>query len=92
MPDASMSDDSALILDAVDKFLEKDVAPYVRNLEAADEYPTAGRRQVGRVGHVRRDDLAGIRSAWGWRSKPIRKLSSGWQLYGCRFPVFSIRT
>ena len=40
MPDASMSDDSTLILDAVDKFLEKDVAPYVRNLEAADEYPT----------------------------------------------------
>ena len=28
-----------LILDAVDRFLERDVRPYVRELEAADEYP-----------------------------------------------------
>lgn len=37
-PDAH-SDDSALILDAVDKFLERDVRPYVKDLEHADEYP-----------------------------------------------------
>lgn len=39
MPDSVQQDDSAIILDAIDKFLEKDVAPYVRELEAADEYP-----------------------------------------------------
>mgnify|MGYP003674088043 CR=1 FL=1 len=50
MPDASMSDDSRLVLDAVDKFLEKDVAPYVRNLEAADEYPTQVADKLAELG------------------------------------------
>ena len=33
-----MNDDQ-IILDAVDKFLERDVAPYAKDLELADEYP-----------------------------------------------------
>jgi hypothetical protein len=33
--------DEALILDAVDHFLERDVRPYAHDLEAADEYPKA---------------------------------------------------
>ena len=28
-----------MVLDTVDQFLERDVRPYVRDLEAADEYP-----------------------------------------------------
>ncbi len=39
MPDSVQQDDGTIILDAIDKFLAKDVAPYVRDLEAADEYP-----------------------------------------------------
>ena len=34
------SDDEALILDTIEQFLERDVRPYVRELEAADEYPS----------------------------------------------------
>ena len=33
------NDEETLILDAVEQFLRRDVRPYVRELEAADEYP-----------------------------------------------------
>ena len=42
MPDSyhtEVEQEEALILDAVDQFLERDVRPHVRELEAADEYP-----------------------------------------------------
>ena len=39
MPDSISSSDSAMILDAVDKFLVKDVAPFVREYESEDKYP-----------------------------------------------------
>ena len=32
-------EDEALILDSIDRFLERDVKPYAHDLEAADEYP-----------------------------------------------------
>jgi len=41
LPDALIDSDNTLILDAIDKFLEKDVAPYVREFESADKYPQA---------------------------------------------------
>ncbi len=51
MPDAGpTSEDSALILEAVDKFLERDVAPYVRDLEAKDEYPQAIADKMAEMG------------------------------------------
>ena len=33
------NNEETLILDAVEQFLRRDVRPYVRELEAADEYP-----------------------------------------------------
>lgn len=39
MPDAMLETENTMILDAIDKFLERDVAPYVRELEATDTYP-----------------------------------------------------
>jgi len=36
---AMSAEDEALILDSVDQFLERDVRPVARELEAADEYP-----------------------------------------------------
>lgn len=39
MPDALNDSDNSLILDAIDKFLEKDVAPYVKEFESQDKYP-----------------------------------------------------
>ena len=41
MPDSVQSEDNTLILDAIDKFLEKDVAPYVKEFESEDKYPQA---------------------------------------------------
>ncbi len=35
------SDDEALILASIDRFLERDVAPYAHELEATDTYPQA---------------------------------------------------
>ena len=37
--DAAAREDDALILDSVGQFLEREVRPQVRALEAADEYP-----------------------------------------------------
>jgi alkylation response protein AidB-like acyl-CoA dehydrogenase len=39
MPDAMLETENTMILDAIDKFLERDVAPYVRELESTDTYP-----------------------------------------------------
>jgi len=39
MTDTNTDEDEALILQAVDQFLEREVRPYVHELEAADEYP-----------------------------------------------------
>ena len=51
MPDAGpTNEDSALILEAVDKFLQRDVAPYVRDLEAKDEYPHAIADKMAEMG------------------------------------------
>ena len=33
------AEDEALILDSIDRFLERDVKPHVRELEASDTYP-----------------------------------------------------
>ena len=35
------SDDEALILASIDRFLERDVAPHAHELEATDTYPQA---------------------------------------------------
>ncbi len=39
MPDSLENPHSNQILDAIDKFLERDVSPHVRELEASDTYP-----------------------------------------------------
>ena len=39
---AADDDDERMILDSVDRFLEKDVRPYVRELERTDTYPGTG--------------------------------------------------
>ena len=44
------SEDETLILDAIDQFLERDVRPHVRALEAADEYPQAIADKIAEMG------------------------------------------
>jgi alkylation response protein AidB-like acyl-CoA dehydrogenase len=47
---AAVADQDNLILDAVDRFLEREVRPHVRALEAADEYPRAMADGVAALG------------------------------------------
>ena len=37
--DKNITEDEKLILGSVDKFLEKDVKPYVKEFESEDKYP-----------------------------------------------------
>ena len=91
MPDASHVDDNTLVLDAVDKFLERDVAPYVREFEAADKYPQEiadKLAELGLMGRRSRRSMAGL----AWTLLRIRKSLNGWHAFGCRSQAFSIRT
>ncbi len=38
-PESNLSNDESLILDSVDRFLERDVRPFAHDLEASDTYP-----------------------------------------------------
>jgi alkylation response protein AidB-like acyl-CoA dehydrogenase len=52
-----------LILDSVDRFLARDVAPYAQKLEAADEYPediVAAMRELGLFGAVIPEEFGGL--------------------------------
>ena len=44
------SDDETLMLDSIEQFLERDVRPYVRELEAADEYPSVIADKMAELG------------------------------------------
>ncbi len=81
MPDSVAHDDSALILDAVDKFLEKDVAPYVRDLEAADEYPQAiadKMAELGLFGATISPDYGGLGLDVQTYAKIVERVSAVW--------------
>ena len=44
------TDEETLILDSIEQFLERDVRPYVRELEAADEYPAVIADKMAELG------------------------------------------
>jgi alkylation response protein AidB-like acyl-CoA dehydrogenase len=44
------NDDEALILASIDRFLEREVAPYAHELEATDTYPQAIVEQMKELG------------------------------------------
>ncbi len=64
-PQPPTSDDQqeTLILQSVDRFLEREVRPVVRELEAADTYPAAIADKLATHGALRRDDRARARRA-----------------------------
>ena len=43
-------EDEALILDSIDRFVERDVRPYAHDLEAADEYPREIAEKLAELG------------------------------------------
>ena len=71
MPDSVQSEDNTLILDAIDKFLEKDVAPYVKEFESEDKYPQAIADKLADLGMFG----ATISTEYGGLGLDIRTLS-----------------
>jgi len=81
MSDDTYDNESALILDAVDKFLEKDVAPYVREFESEDKYPQAiadKLAELGMFGATISPEYGGLGIDIKTYSKIVERVSKVW--------------
>ncbi len=75
------NEDEAVIFDAVDQFLERDVRPYVRALEAADEYPAEIADKIaamGLFGATISEDYGGLGLSAQTYSKIVEKVAAVW--------------
>jgi len=75
------NEDETLILDAVDQFLERDVRPHVRALEAADEYPQEiadKMAEMGLFGATISPDYGGLGLSAETYSKIVERVSAVW--------------
>ncbi|MFK7945792.1 MAG: acyl-CoA dehydrogenase family protein [Paracoccaceae bacterium] len=81
MLDADHDEQEALILDSVDKFLARDVAPYAQKLEAADEYPddiVEAMKALGLFGAVIPEAYGGLGLRPSTYAKIIERISTVW--------------
>lgn len=81
MLDSDLAEQEALILDAVDKFLAREVAPYAQKLEAADEYPddiVEAMKALGLFGAVIPEQYGGLGLPPSTYAKIIEKISTVW--------------
>lgn len=81
MTNDANDNESALILDAVDKFLEKDVAPYVREFESEDKYPQAiadKLAELGMFGATISPEYGGLGIDIKTYSKIVERVSKVW--------------
>jgi len=81
MLDADHVEQEELILDAVDKFLAREVAPYVHKLEAADEYPddiVEAMKALGLFGAVIPEEYGGLGLRPSTYAKIIEKIATVW--------------
>lgn len=81
MLDADHAEQEALILDAVDKFLAREVAPYAQKLEAADAYPddiVEAMKALGLFGAVIPEEYGGLGLRPSTYAKIIEKISTVW--------------
>ena len=63
-----MSNDQAIILDTIDKFLEKEVRPVVKEYELADKYPheiVSKMKELGLFGATISESYGGSRAFCG---------------------------
>ena len=73
--------DDALILDSIDRFLERDVRPVVRELEANDVYPQKivdRLVELGLFGATIAPEYGGLGLSAGTYAKIIERISAGW--------------
>jgi len=76
-----MSEQETLILDAVDQFLERDVRPVVRELEAADAYPSEvveRMKEMGLFGATISEDYGGLGLTASTYAKIVERVSAVW--------------
>ncbi len=81
MTNDANDNESALILDAVDKFLEKDVVPYVREFESEDKYPQAiadKLAELGMFGATISPEYGGLGIDIKTYSKIVERVSKVW--------------
>ena len=81
MLDAEHAEQERLILEAVDKFLERDVAPYAQKLEAADTYPeeiVEAMKALGLFGAVIPEEYGGLGLRPSTYAKIIERISRVW--------------
>jgi alkylation response protein AidB-like acyl-CoA dehydrogenase len=80
-PGPAVTDHDNVILDAVDRFLEREVKPHVRALEAADEYPRAmadGVAALGLFGATIASDYGGLGLSAVTYAKIVERMSAVW--------------
>jgi len=74
-------DDERQILDAIDKFLDRDVRPYVMALEHADEYPfemVEGMKALGLFGAIIPEEYGGLGLPTTTYAKIVERVSEVW--------------
>ncbi len=79
--DLAGEDQERLILDAVDRFLERDVRPVVHELEAADTYPAAiveKLKTLGLFGATIAPEFGGLGLSAATYAKIVERMSAVW--------------
>jgi len=74
-------EEERLILDTVERFLARDVAPYAQKLEAADEYPediVARMKELGLFGAVIPEQYGGLGLSASTYAKVIERIARVW--------------
>ena len=74
-------EDEALILDSIDRFLERDVRPVAHDLEAADEYPAEIADKIaelGLFGATISPDYGGLGLSASTYVKIVERVSAVW--------------
>ncbi len=75
------SEQETLILDAVDRFLERDVRPYVMELEHSDTYPTEiveKMKELGLFGSVIQEEYGGLGLSCLTYAKIVERVARVW--------------
>jgi len=75
------SEDEALILDSIDRFLERDVKPYAHDLEARDEYPREiadKMAELGLYGATISPEHGGLGLSAATYAKIVERISAVW--------------
>ena len=75
------TEEEALILDSIDRFLERDVKPYAHDLEARDEYPRAiadKLAELGLYGATISPEHGGLGLSAATYAKIVERISAVW--------------